>query len=271
MKIVTWNVNSLKVRLPHLLKWLEANPVDVMCLQETKLTDDKFPEAEINAAGYQVAFSGQKTYNGVAILSRHPISDVQKNNPLFDDPQQRILAATIEGVRIVCAYVPNGQALDSDKFVYKMAWLAALREWLAAELVRNPQLALMGDYNIAPEDRDVHDPAEWVGCTHVSPQERAALDTLKALGLQDAFRLFEQPEKSFSWWDYRMMAFRRNRGLRIDLILLSSVLAARCTACVIDRDPRKWEQPSDHTPVVATLLPPSSSAASSASTGAENR
>jgi len=253
MKIVTWNVNSLKVRLPHLLKWLELNPVDVICLQETKLTDDKFPVAEINAAGYQVAFSGQKTYNGVAILARHPITDVQKNNPLFDDPQQRILAATIAGVRIVCAYVPNGQALDSDKFVYKMAWLAALREWLAAELALNPQLALMGDYNIAPEDRDVHDPAEWIGCTHVSPEERAALGTLKALGLQDAYRLFEQPEKSFSWWDYRMMGFRRNRGLRIDLILLSDVLAARCEACIIDRDPRKWEQPSDHTPVVATL------------------
>lgn len=253
MKIATWNVNSLKVRLPHLLQWLEANPVDVVCLQETKLTDDKFPVAALNVAGYEVAFTGQKTYNGVAILSRLPITDVQKNNPLFDDPQQRIVAATIGGIRFVCAYVPNGQALDSDKFVYKMAWLAALRDWLTAELVLHPQLAVLGDYNIAPEDRDVHDPVEWAGGIHVSPAERAALGTLAALGLQDAFRLFEQPEKSFSWWDYRMMGFRRNRGLRIDHILLSPALAAVCSACVIDRDPRKWEQPSDHTPVVATL------------------
>jgi exodeoxyribonuclease-3 len=253
MKIATWNVNSLKVRLPHLLQWLETNPVDVLCLQETKLTDDKFPVDAIHAAGYQVAFTGQKTYNGVAILSKHPITDVQKNNPLFPDPQQRILAATIAGVRFICAYVPNGQSLDSDKFVYKMAWLASLREWLAAELVLHPQLAILGDYNIAPEDRDVHDPVEWGEGIHVSPAERAALGTLTALGLQDAFRLFEQPDKSYSWWDYRMMAFRRNRGLRIDHILLSPPLAARCEACIIDRDPRKWEQPSDHTPVVATL------------------
>ena len=253
MKIATWNVNSLKVRLPHVVQWLTDNPVDVLCLQETKLTDDKFPVAELNAIGYQVAFSGQKTYNGVAIVSRLPIGDVQKNNPLFDDPQQRILAATIAGVRFVCAYVPNGQALDSDKFVYKMAWLAALRDWLAAELVLHPQLAVLGDYNIAPEDRDVHDPAEWEGGIHVSPAERAALGALSALGLQDAFRLFEQPEKSYSWWDYRMMGFRRNRGLRIDHILLAPALAAQCSACIIDREPRKWEQPSDHTPVIATL------------------
>jgi exodeoxyribonuclease-3 len=253
MKIATWNVNSLNVRLPHLLQWLAANPVDVLCLQETKLTDDKFPVDQINAAGYQVVFSGQKTYNGVAILSKHSISNVQKNNPLFDDPQQRIVAATIEGIRFVCAYVPNGQALDSDKFTYKMAWLAALREWLAQELAQHPQLAVLGDYNIAPEDRDVHDPAEWEGKVHVSPQERAALAALTDLGFKDAFRLFEQADKSYSWWDYRMMGFRRNRGLRIDHILLSPPLAARCEACVIDRDPRKLEQPSDHTPVIATL------------------
>lgn len=253
MKLATWNVNSLKVRLPHLLRWLAEHPVDILCLQETKLTDDKFPVAELNAIGYEVAFSGQKTYNGVAILSRLPITDVQKNNPLFDDPQQRIVAATIGGLRVVCAYVPNGQALDSDKFVYKLAWLAALRDWLAQELAHHPQLAVLGDYNIAPEDRDVHDPLEWEGSVHVSPPERAALATLAALGLQDAFRLFEQPEKSYSWWDYRMMGFRRNRGLRIDHILLSPALAAVCSACIIDREPRKWEQPSDHTPVVATL------------------
>ncbi len=253
MKIATWNVNSLKVRLPHLLQWLAENPVDVLCLQETKLTDDKFPVAEINAAGYQVAFSGQKTYNGVAILSKLPLTDVVRNNPHYDDPQQRILAATIDGVRIICAYVPNGQAVDSDKYVYKLAWLASLREWLAGELAGNAQLAILGDYNIAPEDRDVHDPAEWEGQIHCSDRERAALVALGELGLVDSFRLFEQAEKSYSWWDYRQLAFRRNRGLRIDHILLSPALAARCSACVIDRAPRKWEQPSDHVPVVATL------------------
>jgi exodeoxyribonuclease-3 len=253
MKIATWNVNSLKVRLPHLLQWLAENPVDVLCLQETKLTDDKFPLAEINAAGYQAVFTGQKTYNGVAILSRHPIADVVRNNPRFDDEQQRIIAATIEGVRFICAYVPNGQMVDSDKYGYKLAWLAALREWLEAELRTHEQLAILGDYNIAPEDRDVHDPAEWAGQIHCSERERAALASLVELGLCDSFRLFEQPEKSYSWWDYRQLAFRRNRGLRIDHILLSPQLAKRCTACAIDRNPRKWDQPSDHTPVVATL------------------
>ena len=253
MKIATWNVNSLKVRLSHLLLWLENHPVDVLCLQETKLTDEKFPIDEINAAGYQVVFSGQKTYNGVAILSKTPLTDVVKNNPRFEDAQQRIIAATVQGVRIVCAYVPNGQAVDSDKYAYKLNWLAALRDWLADEMAAHPDLALLGDYNIAPEDRDVHDPLEWAGQIHCSDAERAALTALNALGLADAFRLFEQPEKSYSWWDYRQLAFRRNRGLRIDHILLSPALVQRCTACVIDRTPRKWEQPSDHTPVIATL------------------
>lgn len=253
MKLATWNVNSLKVRLPHLLQWLGENPVDVLCLQETKLTDDKFPVAEINAAGYQVAFSGQKTYNGVAILSKLPISDVVKNNPRFEDAQQRILAATIDGVRVICAYVPNGQAVDSDKYVYKLAWLASLREWLAEEMREHEQLAILGDYNIAPDDRDVHDPAEWEGKVHCSDKERAALVALTDLGLVDSFRMFEQAEKTYSWWDYRQLAFRRNRGLRIDHILLSAKLVGRCTACTIDRVPRKWEQPSDHAPVVATL------------------
>jgi exodeoxyribonuclease-3 len=255
MKLATWNVNSLKVRLPHLLQWLAANPVDVLCIQETKLTDDKFPLAEINAAGYQAAFTGQKTYNGVAILSKHPLQDVVRNNPRFPDEQQRIIAATIEGVRIICAYVPNGQMVDSDKYAYKLSWLAALREWLADELAAHPQLAILGDYNIAPEDRDVHDPVEWAGQIHCSDRERAALTALVDLGLCDSFRLFEQPEKSYSWWDYRQLAFRRNRGLRIDHILLSPQLAKRCVGCAIDRDPRKWEQPSDHTPVIATLGP----------------
>ena len=253
MKLATWNVNSLKVRLPHVLQWLAEHQVDVLCLQETKMTDDKFPVAAIEAAGYQVAFSGQKTYNGVAILSRLPLADVVRNNPRYPDEQQRILAATIAGMRVVCAYVPNGQSVDSDKYAYKLAWLAALRDWLAEEVLCHSELAVVGDYNIAPEDRDVHDPAAWVGQVLVSERERAALSGLIGLGLQDAFRLFEQAEKSFSWWDYRQLGFRLNKGLRIDHILLSPALAARCSACVIDRVPRKWEQPSDHAPVVATI------------------
>jgi len=253
MKLATWNVNSLKVRLPQVLQWLTDNPVDILCLQETKLTDDKFPVAEIEAAGYQVVFSGQKTYNGVAILSKLPITDVAKNNPRYEDAQQRILAATIGGVRVVCAYVPNGQSVDSDKYEYKLGWLAALHDWLAEEAQQHPQLAVVGDYNIAPDDRDVHDPVAWAGQVLVSDKERAALQRLFDIGLTDAFRLFEQAEKSFSWWDYRQLGFRLNKGLRIDHILLSPALAGRCTACVIDRVPRKWEQPSDHAPVVATI------------------
>jgi exodeoxyribonuclease-3 len=253
MKLATWNVNSLKVRLPHMLQWLAANPVDVLCLQETKLTDDKFPVAEIEAAGYHVAFSGQKTYNGVAILSKHPLTDVVRNNPHYPDEQQRLIAATVQGVRVICAYVVNGQAVGSDKFAYKMAWLAALHAWVKEEMEAHPAFAILGDYNIAPDDRDVYDPVEWAGQIHCSEPEREALRALCGLGLADAFRLFEQPEKQYSWWDYRQMAFRRNRGLRIDHILLSPALAQRCTACTIDRDPRKWEQPSDHTPVIAII------------------
>lgn len=253
MKLATWNVNSLKVRLPQVLQWLADNPVDVLCLQETKTTDDKFPVEAIEAAGYQVVFSGQKTYNGVAILSRHPITDVLKNNPLFEDEQQRIIAATIDGVRVVCAYVPNGQSVESDKYQYKLKWLTAFHQWLKEELQTHDKLAVLGDYNIAPEDRDVHDPVLWQGQVLVSDLERKALQRLIDLGLKDAFRLFEQAEKLFSWWDYRQMAFRRNMGMRIDHILLSAPLAARCTECVIDKLPRKWEQPSDHTPVVATI------------------
>ncbi|MES2932543.1 MAG: exodeoxyribonuclease III [Pseudomonadota bacterium] len=253
MRLVTWNVNSLKVRLPHLLQWLTDNPVDVVCLQETKLTDDKFPEAEIIAAGYHVVYSGQKTYNGVAILSKLPITDVIKNNPHFEDEQQRLLAVTIDGIRIICAYVPNGQAVDSDKYQYKLRWLAALTQWIAAEHQAYPNLAVLGDYNIAPDDRDVHDPVAWEGQVLVSPPERSAFEGLLGLGLKDAFRLFDQPEKSFSWWDYRQLGFRLNKGLRIDHVLLSDSLASRCSACVIDRVPRKWEQPSDHAPVIATL------------------
>lgn len=255
MQIATWNVNSLNVRLPHVLRWLAQNPVDVLCLQETKLTDEKFPTEELNAAGYQVVFSGQKTYNGVAILSKLPLHDVVRGNPRFADEQQRVIAATIGGMRIICTYTPNGQAVGSDKYAYKLAWLAALREWLVEELAAHGAggLAIVGDYNIAPEDRDVHDPALWAGGLHCSDQERAALAALIDTGVTDAFRLFEQADKSFSWWDYRMLGFQKNKGLRIDHILLSESLARHCVACTIDRAPRKWEQPSDHAPVIATL------------------
>lgn len=257
MKIATWNVNSLNVRKQHVLDWLAQSGADVLCLQELKLPDDKFPRADLEAAGYRSWFTGQKTYNGVAILARDTLpfdeSDITRNVPGFDDPQQRVIAVTIDGTRIISAYFPNGQAPDSDKFVYKMQWLDALNAWLRSELQRYPKLALLGDYNIAPEDRDVHDPAKWEGQNLVSPQERAHFAGLIELGLVDAFRRFEQPEKTFTWWDYRMMAFRRNAGLRIDHILLSPALAETCTSCVVDRTPRTWEQPSDHTPVVAVV------------------
>ena len=253
MQLATWNVNSLKVRLPQVLQWLSDNPVDILCLQETKTVDEKFPQHEIEAAGYHVIFSGQKTYNGVAILSKYPMTDVVRNNPHFVDEQQRLIAATIAGIRVICAYVPNGQAVDSDKYQYKLRWLAGLQQWLISELANHPQLAILGDYNIAPTDRDVHDPAAWVGQVLVSPPERDAFTQLLALPLTDAFRLFDQADKLFSWWDYRQLGFRRNAGMRIDHILLSSPLAAKCTSCSIDKVPRKWEQPSDHTPVIATL------------------
>ena len=253
MKIASWNVNSLKVRLPQLLDWLAALQPDVVCLQETKLEDHNFPQQAIEAAGYQVVFSGQKTYNGVALLARQPISDVVCGNPLFPDPQQRLLAASVDGVRVICAYVPNGQAVGSDKYAYKLDWLDALHDWVGEQLAENPQLALAGDFNIAPEDRDVHDPAAWAGQILCSDAERAAFARLQALGLKDSFRLFEQPEKSYSWWDYRMLGFQRNRGLRIDHILLSTPLAERCHAAAIDREMRKLERPSDHAPVIAEI------------------
>ena len=251
MKIATWNVNSLKVRLPHLLGWLAEQQPDVVCLQETKLQDADFPHAELQAAGYHSVCSGQKTYNGVAILSREPIADVRTGIPDFADEQKRVIAATIADVRIVCVYVPNGQSVDSDKYQYKLNWLAALTAWLKDELAKHPKLALLGDYNIAPEDRDVHDPQAWQGNVLVSEPEREAFKGLAALGLRDAFRLFEQDAKSYSWWDYRMLAFRRNQGLRIDHILISEAL--QCTACVINKAPRKLERPSDHTPVIAEV------------------
>ena len=253
MKLVAWNVNSLKVRLPQLLDFLASRQPDVVCLQETKLTDDTFPVGEIEKAGYQVAFAGQKTYNGVAILSRNALAHVQVGIPGLDDMQKRVITATVDGVRVVCVYCPNGQSLDSDKYPYKLAWFDALAAWLEDELVRHPRLAVLGDYNVAPEDRDVHDPEAWKDSVLVSEPERERFRKLLDLGLADSFRLFEQPEKSFTWWDYRMMGFRRNHGLRIDHILLSEPLAKACTAASIDRDMRKLERPSDHAPVIAEV------------------
>ena len=253
MKLATWNVNSLSVRLPQLLEWLAANPVDAIVLQETKLTDNKFPHAEVTAAGYKAQWFGQKTYNGVALLSRSPALDVVKNIPGLDDEQARVIAGTVDGVRVIGAYFPNGQAPDSDKFVYKMRWQDALHDWLRGELAAHRQLVLMGDFNVAPDDRDVYDPVGWFNQIHCTPQERAQFQRLLALGLTDAFRLFEQPLKSWSWWDYRNLAFRKNQGLRIDHILVSDALRTGVSTCVIDKLPRKNERPSDHAPVVVDL------------------
>jgi exodeoxyribonuclease-3 len=253
MQLATWNVNSLNVRLPQMLEWLAANPVDVLVLQETKLTDDKFPAADIEAAGYRVDWFGQKTYNGVALLSRHGASDIVKNLPGFEDPQARVIAGTVNGVRCIGAYFPNGQAPDSDKFAYKMAWLDALQGFLAAELKSHEKLVLMGDFNIAPTDADVYDPVAWKDQIHCTPQERAHFEALLKLGMVDAFRLFEQAPKSWSWWDYRNLAFRKNQGLRIDHILVSKALKAAVKSCSIDKLPRKNERPSDHAPVVVEL------------------
>jgi exodeoxyribonuclease-3 len=253
VKIATWNVNSLRVRLPQLKQWLETNPVDVIGLQELKQTDEDFPAAEVEALGLHAAWYGQKTYNGVAILARQPLADVEYGIPGFDDPQRRVIAATVAGLRLMNVYVPNGQSVGSDKYAYKLDWLRHVTRHVGGTLSRHPRLAVMGDYNIAPEDRDVHDPAIWEGSVHVSPAEREALGALLAQGLEDTFRLFEQPPGSYSWWDYRMGAFRRNHGLRIDLILASNELARRCIGCHVDRAPRAWERPSDHAPVVATF------------------
>lgn len=255
MKIATWNVNSLNVRLPHVLDWLASEQPDVLCLQELKIEDSKFPVAQLAEAGYQAVFSGQKTYNGVAILARHDLSDVQVGIPVFEDEQKRVIAATVQGVRVVCGYFPNGQSLDSDKFQYKLRWLSALTEWLRSETAHWSRLVLAGDYNIAPEDRDVHDPAAWVGQILVSEPERAAFKELLNLGLVDAFRQFNQPEASFSWWDYRQAGFRRNLGMRIDHLLVSKPLVDWVAKCWIDKEPRTWERPSDHTPVVVQLAP----------------
>jgi exodeoxyribonuclease-3 len=275
IRIAAWNVNSLKVRLPHVLRWLQdqeqkKQPIDALCLQELKLIDDKYPHQELEAAGYLSLVAGQKTYNGVAIIVRkaalasiasdatttflNPIRNIPGNN----DEQQRILAATIpfsgiQPIRLISAYFPNGQSPDSDKFVYKLDWLKKLQTWLTEELKQNQRLALLGDFNIAPADADVHDPKAWEGQNLVSPAERSAFQELLGLGLHDSFRMFEQAPKTYSWWDYRMMGFRRNAGMRIDHILLSEVLKIKCQASIVDKEPRSWEQPSDHAPVIATI------------------
>jgi exodeoxyribonuclease-3 len=275
IRIAAWNVNSLKVRLPHLLRWLQdqeqkQQAIDAVCLQELKLTDDKYPHQELEAAGYLSLAAGQKTYNGVAIIVRKAAlatiaTDLNtsflkpvRNMPNFEDEQQRILAATIpfagtQPIRLVSAYFPNGQSPDSEKFTYKLNWLSSLQSWLAGELEQNPRLALLGDFNIAPADEDVHDPKAWEGQNLVSPPERDAFKSLVGLGLHDSFRMFEQAPKTYSWWDYRMMGFRRNAGLRIDHILLSNALKEKCSASIVDKEPRTWEQPSDHAPVIAQI------------------
>ncbi len=253
MKIATWNVNSLSVRLPQVLDWLATHPVDVLALQELKLTDDKFPAAAFAEAGWQAQWFGQKTYNGVALISKTEGTAVVKNIPGFEDEMARVIAATYECVRVIGAYFPNGQAPDSDKFAYKMRWLDALRDWVRAEMQQHPQLVLLGDYNITFDDLDVWDPVGLKETIHCTSAEREKLQALIDLGLTDSMRLFEQPEKNYSWWDYRDFAFRRNRGLRIDHILISEPLKARASACVVDKAPRKNERPSDHAPVVLTL------------------
>ncbi len=251
MKIASWNVNSLNVRLPHLVQWLGQARPDIVALQETKLEDAKFPAQALADAGYRSVFAGQKTYNGVAILTRQEeAQDVQIGIPGFDDPQARVLAATVGGLRVIDLYVVNGQAVGSEKYDYKLRWLAAAHHWIAAERERHPNLIVLGDFNIAPDDRDVHDPAVWNDDSILtSTAERAALQGLFDLGLSDSFRLFETEGGQFSWWDYRAAGFRRNLGLRIDLVLASEALKPRLTAAGIDREPRTWERPSDHAPV----------------------
>ena len=254
MRLATWNVNSLRVRLPHLVDWLARAQPDIACLQETKVEDANFPVAELQALGYHAVYCGQKAYNGVAILARSVPEAVLHGIPGFADDPKRVIAACIGDLRVVCLYAPNGQAPGSEKYQYKLRWYEAASTWLKTELQQYPNLAVLGDFNVAPEDRDVHDPKRWEGQIHVSEPERAALRGLiESASLADAFRLFAQPEKEFSWWDYRLAAFQRNWGLRIDHILLAPELAAKCSACTIDTTPRKRERPSDHAPVIAVL------------------
>ncbi|MGH8442011.1 MAG: exodeoxyribonuclease III [Nevskiaceae bacterium] len=255
MKIASWNVNSLRVRLPHLLDWLKVNPVDVIGLQELKLQDDQFPHAELQALGYHAVANGQKTYNGVALLSRAAPAEVVRDLPNFDDDNKRLIAATFGDVRVISAYVPNGQSVGSDKYAYKLRWLQALAGHLAGELASFPKLAIVGDFNVAPTDADVHDPVAWDGQVLCSEPERGAFRALLALGLTDAFTLFPRPAQSYTWWDYRMGAFRRNLGLRIDHALLSPALSEKCSSFQIDTAPRRLERPSDHAPFIAHINP----------------
>ena len=251
MKIATWNVNSLNVRLPHVLEWLGAHEPDVLVLQEIKQLTEKFPGEALADAGYRSIASGQKTYNGVAVITKQEAVDPVTDFPAFEDPQRRILATSIDGVRVVNLYIPNGSEVGSEKYAYKLSWLAALRNFLEDELGRHEKLVVLGDFNIAPADADVHDAQKWGEAILCSPKERAALGELLKLGLSDVFRQFEQAEKTFSWWDYRAAGFRRNAGLRIDLILATEALSKNCTASYVDKEPRAWERPSDHAPVVA--------------------
>jgi len=261
MRIASWNVNSLNVRLPHLTQWLATAQPDIVALQETKLEDTKFPAEAINALGYQVVFSGQKTYNGVAILARAALRDVVCDIPGLDDPQRRILGATVgdpgaspeQVLRVVNLYVVNGQAVGSEKYAYKLKWLARMREFLAAQTQQYPNLVVLGDFNIVPDDRDVYDPVALKDSVLLSAPERDALQAILALGLHDSYRLFSEEAGQYSWWDYRMGAFRRNMGMRIDLILVSEALRARCIGASIDREPRRWERASDHAPVLLEL------------------
>jgi len=253
LSVATWNVNSLKVRLPHLGQWLHSSHVDVVALQETKVTDESFPNEEIRDLGYRVVAYGQRTYNGVALLAKSELSDVIYGIPDFADEQARAISATVEGVRIIDVYVPNGQSVGSDKYLYKLRWLEGLRRYLAAVVKEYPKIIVLGDFNIAPEDRDVHDVSAWEGQVLVSEPERAALAGIRDLGFIDTFRQFSQATGAYSWWDYRQGAFRRNAGLRIDLVLASERLSKECGSCLIEREPRSWERPSDHTPVIASF------------------
>lgn len=256
MKIASWNVNSLKIRLEQVLEWLSVSDMDVLALQETKLTDENFPADAIQAAGYQVVYSGQKTYNGVAIISKSALSEIITDVPELDDPQRRILAATVEDqtlgkVRILDLYVVNGQAVGSEKYDYKLNWLDKVTKFIQTDMQQYDQYVVLGDFNIAPEDADVHDPDEWRDKILCSQAERQALQNILDLGFTDTFRQFDQSEASFSWWDYRAAGFRRNRGLRIDLVLASTKLSNICSQSIIDKEPRTWERPSDHAPVWA--------------------
>jgi len=251
MKIATWNVNSMNVRRAHVLEWLQTHEPDVLVLQEIKQVTEKFPADDLQAIGYHSIASGQKTYNGVAVISKIPATDPVTDFPDLDDPQRRILASTVGDVRVIDLYIPNGSEVGSEKYTYKLGWLSSLRRFLEAEMKAHEKLVVLGDFNIAPADEDVHDPEGWGEAILCSPQERKALRDLTELGLTDVFRKFEHPEKTFSWWDYRAAGFRRNAGLRIDLILTSDAMTKHCTSCYIDREPRAWERPSDHAPVVA--------------------